>query len=269
MRPLRAIWPQLAARLQANADYVDLFIGAFSHIETAADITFVDVANAISAFEAAAWRCTDTPFDRAVGSDGTLSADVLDSISPKVLRGAELFYGEAGCAGCHSGPFQTNLEFYAIAMPQIGPGKGDGSDGHDDFGRERVSGDESDRYKFRTPSLRQVAQTGPWGHDGAYDTLQAVVRHHLDPLTSLENYDTSQARLPSRSDLDAKDFVVHSDAERRGAIAAANQLSPVDLTEEKIGDLIEFLTVGLTDSSCVDLRADVPASVPSGLPLAD
>lgn len=264
------VWAQLTDRLKANSEYVELFTAAFSHINSAADITFVDAANAIGAFEGSAWRCTDTPFDRAVGSDGAQSgSDVLDSISPKVLRGAELFYGKAACANCHSGPFQTNLAFHAIAMPQIGPGKGDGSDGHDDFGRERVSADQADRYKFRTPSLRQVAYTGPWGHDGAYDTLQAVVRHHLDPINSLNNYDTSQPRLPSRADLDANDFTAHSDDERRGEIAAANQLSPVDLTDEEFGDLMEFLTVGLTDASCVDIRNDVPDSVPSGLPLAD
>jgi cytochrome c peroxidase len=154
-------------------------------------------------------------------------------------------------------------------MPQIGPGKGDGIDGHDDFGRERVSGDDADRYKFRTPSLRQVAYTGPWGHDGAYDTLQAVIRHHLDPISSLNNYDADQLHLPSRADLDAKDLIAHSDVDRRSAIAASNELSSVDLTDAEISDLMEFLNVGLTDASCVDIREDVPARVPSGLPLAD
>lgn len=264
------VWAQLTDRLRANPEYVSLFVAAFPNINGAADITFVDVANAIGAFEGSAWRCTDTPFDRAVGSDGAQSgADILDSISPKVLRGAELFYGKANCASCHAGPFQTDLNFYSIAMPQVGPGKGDGSDGHDDFGRERVTGEATDRYKFRTPSLRQVAYTGPWGHNGAYDTLQAVIRHHLDPVARLNDYDTSQLRVPSRADLDAKDLVAYSDTSRRNAIAASNQLSPVELSDAEVSDLTEFLTVGLTDASCVDIRNDVPVKVPSGLPLAD
>ncbi|MFT7471049.1 MAG: cytochrome c peroxidase [Kiritimatiellia bacterium] len=264
------VWPLLAERLQANVDYVSLFVAAYSHIQEAADIEFVDAANAIGAFEASAWRCNDTPFDRAVGSDGAQSGpDVLDSISPKVLRGAELFYGKAECSSCHSGPFQTDLQFYAIAVPQIGPGKGNGPDGLDDFGREAVSGDTADRFKFRTPSLRQVAYTGPWGHDGAYGTLEAMVRHHLDPVASLNDYDTTQARLAVRSDFALEDFLLHADAQRREDIAAANELNPVELTDPEISDLIEFLTVGLTDTSCVDLRRDVPDSVPSGLPLAD
>lgn len=264
------VWAQLTDRLKAIPEYVALFTQAYSHVNSAADITFVDVANAIGAFEASAWRCTDSPFDRAIGSDGAVSsADFADSISPKALRGADLFYGKANCASCHGGPFQTDLQFYAIAMPQIGPGKGDGVDGHDDHGRERVSGDQADRYKFRTPSLRQVAFTGPWGHDGAYDSLQAMVRHHLNPVNSLNSYDTTQPRLASRDDLNAKDFIAHNDSARRAAIAGANQLSPVDLTDAEFGDLMEFLTVGLTDSSCIDIRSDVPASVPSGLSMAD
>lgn len=264
------VWELLTQRLQSYTEYVDMFVSAFSHIDQASDINFADAANAISAFEGSAWRCTDTPFDRAVGSDGAqVSDDVLDSVSPKVLRGADLFYGKANCSSCHSGPFQTDMQFHAIAIPQIGPGKGNGIDGHDDFGREQVTENTADRYKFRTPSLRQVAYTGPWGHDGAYDTLEAVVRHHLNPVSSLKNYEHMQARLAARNDLSAVDFVAHQDIQRRDAIAAANELSSIELSDLEVSDLLEYLTVGLTDASCVDLRSDVPQSVPSGLPIAD
>jgi cytochrome c peroxidase len=157
-------------------------------------------------------------------------------------------------------------------MPQIGPGKGDNSDGyddgHDDFGREQVTGDIADRFKFRTPTLRNVALTPPYGHAGAYNTLEAVVRHHLDPVNSLYDYDQSQAVLPSLPDLDEQDFVVMDDPARLAAIADANELAPLELSEKKIADLIEFLHA-LTDPAAIDLRNDMPASVPSGLPLAD
>ena len=46
-------------------------------------------------------------------------------------------------------------------MPQIGPGKDDGFDGREDFGRQQVTGEPLDRYRFRTPSLRNVTLTGP------------------------------------------------------------------------------------------------------------
>ena len=264
------VWALLADRLRANTEYAALFIDAFDHINTAADISYVDAANAIAAFEAAAWRCTDTPFDRAVGSDGAQpNSNYLDSVSPKVLRGADLFYGKADCVSCHAGPFQTDMKYHSIAMVQIGPGKGDGFNGRDDFGRERVTGETSDRYKFRTPSLRQVAFTGPWGHAGAYDTLEAVIRHHLDPAQNLANYDTSQAKLAFRADLNAEDFALLADEASRTAIAASSELNANPLTDAEVSDIVEFLTVGLTDMSCVDLRRDVPKSLPSGLPVAD
>lgn len=265
------VWDQLADRLRANSEYVELFKAAYSDINDADDITYVHAANAIAAFEAAAWRCTDSPFDRyfqrqAQGEDPSSAA------SPDAIQGGILFYGKANCASCHSGPFLTDHQFYAIGVPQIGPGKGDNlegyDDGHDDFGRERVTGDSADRFKFRTPPLRQVVQTGPWGHDGAFDTLEAMVRHHLDAVNSLNAYDTSQAVLPSRSDLDAEDFVAYDDPVRRKAVEDAIELAPVTLTETEISQLMEFLAA-LTDQSCIDLRSTVPSSLPSGLPVFD
>jgi cytochrome c peroxidase len=249
------------------------------------DITYVHAANAIAAFETAAWRFDDSPFDRYLrGEKRTMSPSAKRSpfdrylrgekrtMSPSAKRGMRVFYGKGGCADCHSGKFQTDQGFHAIAMPQIGPGKGDNSDGyddgHDDFGREQVTGDIADRFKFRTPTLRNVALTPPYGHAGAYNTLEAVVRHHLDPVNSLYDYDQSQAVLPSRLDLDEQDFVVMNTEARVAAIADANELAPLELSEKKIADLIEFLHA-LTDPAAIDLRNDMPASVPSGLPLAD
>ena len=259
------VWEQLAARLQAIPEYVELFREAFADIETADEITYVHAANAIAAFEAAAWRADDSPFDRYLrGNRGAMSSEQR--------AGMKLFYGKAECARCHTGTFQTNHEFAAIGMPQIGPGKGDNlpphTDGLDDFGRERVTGDPADRFAFRVLSLRNVALTGPWGHDGAYNTLEAVVRHHLDPETALRNYDPSQAVLPSREDLDALDFAIMNDAASVDAIAAAIVLEPVELSEREIGQLIDFLHA-LTDPSSVDLRRDMPLRVPSGLPVYD
>ena len=77
-------------------------------------------------------------------------------------------------------------------MPQVGPGKGDGDDLTDDFGRFRETLVETQRYAFRTPSLLNVTETGPWGHAGGYTTLEAAVRHHLNPQVAIDNYDFSQ-----------------------------------------------------------------------------
>lgn len=260
------VWEIIAQKLQLFPKYVDMFKAAYPEdIQHAEDITFVHAANAIAAFEAKQWRFDDSPFDRYLRGNHI-------ALSTEARLGMFLFYRKAGCSDCHSGVFQTDQDFHAIAMPQIGPGKGDSlsgfSDGRDDFGRERVTGDPSDRFKFRTPTLRNVALTAPYGHSGAFNTLEAVVRHHLDALNSLENYDQSQVVLPSRPDLDAQDFEVMNNESRRSAIAAANELTPMVLKDRELRALMAFLHA-LTDSAAIDLRTDVPATVPSGLTLAE
>ncbi len=257
----RGVWAKLAARLKRNREYLTLFQQAYGHINGRSDITFVDAANAIAAFEASAWRADNSPFDRYLRGE-------TKAMSRKAVVGMRLFYGKAGCGGCHRGPFLTDHSFRAIAMPQIGPGKGDGPSGHEDFGLERVTGIPADRYKFRVPTLKNVALTAPYGHSGAYNSLEAVVRHHLNPVDSLEAYDPSQAVLPPRPDLDAQDFIVQSDPLLRNDIAAANELAPVSLSDRQVARLLDFLHA-LTDPDSIDLRRDVPWSVPSGLPVFD
>ncbi|MDH5763136.1 MAG: cytochrome-c peroxidase [Nitrospinota bacterium] len=259
------VWDLLAQRLQAIPEYVDLFKAAYSDVNVAGDITYVHAANAIAAFEAHQWRADNSPFDRFLWGD-------RDALSPEAKRGARLFYGHAGCSHCHSGPFQTDQQFHAIAMPQIGAGKGDNqpgyADGRDDFGRERVTGNADDRFKFRTPSLRNVELTAPYGHSGAFATLEEVVLHHLNAVESLYHYNQTQAVLPSRPDLDALDFQVMNDPDRLDSIAQHSELPVVELNEGNLVDLLAFLR-SLTDPASVDLRIDVPARVPSGLPVFD
>ena len=256
------VWDLLARRLRAHPTYVALFQRAFpEHIDSPRDITFVDAANALAAFQISAFRTDQSPFDHYLRGDVT----ALDEPS---LRGMSLFYGRARCSRCHEGKFQTDHDFHAIAMPQIGPGKGDGLDDHDDFGRERVTKRKSDRYRFRTPSLRNVTETGPWGHAGAYATLEGIIRHHADPERALALYDPSQAVLTSRPDLDQVDFAVFRDRRSREALARANELEPIALSDQDVHDLVAFLST-LTDPRSRRLASEIPETVPSGLPVSD
>ena len=148
-----------------------------------------------------------------------------------------------------------------------------------------------DRYKFRTPSLRNVALTGPWGHAGAYDSLEAVVRHHLDAAKSLENYTPNPKQLvkfdriaelnakgsrlshqwltPSRLEgFMMRDFWVQSQPELRRRIAAANELTPIELGDSQVDDLVAFLHA-LTDATSTEAEDMIPERVPSGLPIED
>jgi len=256
------VWQLLAERLQGLPGYVEQFKAVYAEVSSAADINFTHAANAIAAFEATNWRADNSPFDRFLrGERGAMSRSAI--------AGMRIFYSpsKGNCASCHAGTFQTDHSFRAIAMPQVGPGKGDGA-GNEDFGRERVTGDRIDRYRFRVPTLRNVAQTAPYGHSGAYNTLEAVVRHHLDPVTSQYNYDASQLRMPSRTDLDARVLQAMNDPAVSASIALANELSPISLKEREIRQLLDFLHA-LTDPNMLDLRSDVPRSVPSGLSLSD
>ena len=69
--------------------------------------------------------------------------------------------------------FFTSRQTAGIDLPQIGSGRGSNSPGktggHEDFGREQVTGNPDDTLKFRTPTLRNVALTAPYGHGGAHD----------------------------------------------------------------------------------------------------
>jgi cytochrome c peroxidase len=197
----QGVWALLAQRLRDNDEYVQMFVRAYDHISSAEQIRFVDAANAIAAFETVAFRADNSRFDRYLKSrDITL-------LTPAARRGLDLFYGEANCAGCHSGKFQTDQQFHAIAMPQIGPGKSDGWDtGYwsttgfmarlEDHGRARESQRPEDRFAFRTPSLRNVELTAPYGHSGAYQTLEEVVAHHANPVAALQSFNAEDAALP-------------------------------------------------------------------------
>lgn len=262
VHPQTAVWDALVQRLGNIPEYVELFTDAFPEVANDPDnITIVHLGNALGAYQAATFRSDDSPFDRFLRGDKRV-------MSPNARRGARLFYGQAGCSSCHSGVFQTDHDFYAIGMPQVGPGFGDGPSGHEDFGREGFTGDPEDRYRFRTPSLRNVALTGPWGHDGAFNSLEAVVEHHLNPRRSLRKYDPSQIVMPLRPDLDALDLVAFSDPDVTAAIADAIEIRKTRLSRRDFDALIEFLHA-LTDRSAMDLRDGVPTRVPSGLPIAD
>ncbi|MEM7498419.1 MAG: cytochrome c peroxidase [Pseudomonadota bacterium] len=286
-------WDLLAARLAGNATYAGMFVDAFADIDRAEDITFVHAARALAAFQTTAFR-----------SDGSLFDEVLETgdvslLSEEERAGLELFYGGAGCASCHSGPLLTDHGFHAIATPQIGPGKGHGEDTAywrasgfgtrtEDEGRYRVTFDTRDLFAFRTPSLRNVTETGPWGHSGAFATLEAAVRHHLDPVASLERFDPSEARLPDlehviegsgkgsqlifrplnparRAAFDLRDRWVQVADDLRVRIAAANDLAPSELSDAEVDQILAFLRT-LTDPAAIHQPDLIPEAVPSGLP---
>jgi cytochrome c peroxidase len=242
----------------AIPDYRAMFEAAYPEIAAGRAIAFTDISNAIAAFVEHEWRADGSPFDAALRGEEV-------RLTPQASAGMALFYGPAGCAACHSGPFQTDHGFHAMAAPQIGPGKAERFEAHSrDVGRMRVTNRPEDAYAFRTPSLRNVMATGPWGHAGGHSDLAAFLRYHVDPATGLAAYEP-QVTLPDFAPA-KPDFAVLGDAAEREAIAAAVTLSPVALGDDEIGQIMAFLAT-LTDQAAIDGRLGIPEKVPSGLPV--
>src|SRR5690606_27672286 len=128
---------------------------------------------------------------------------------------------KAACSGCHAGKFQTDHGFHAMGEPQLGPGKAERFERHSrDVGRMRVTNRPEDAFAFRTPSLRNVTATGPWGHAGAWSDLAAFLHHHADPSVGLSGYDRALALLPA-IDLAKSDWAILDAPDEVHAIEAA------------------------------------------------
>lgn len=247
-------WDIISNRVAALPEYVAAFTEIYPHIEAADDIGFTDISNAIAAFMAFEWRSDTAPFDAFLHDEAELSA--------AARKGLALFYGEMGCSTCHAGPFLTDHQFHAMGAIQIGPGKAAPFEAHHrDEGRFRVTGDPADLYAFRTPSLRNVVLTGPYGHAGAHQDLSSFIKDHLDPETAYLSYSIDQAILPEMpvADLLARGTWVE--------VAMAAQVTPTTLSDSQVKALLAFLD-SLTDPIALTGRLGIPDSVPSGLPVA-
>ncbi|MHC4452205.1 MAG: cytochrome-c peroxidase [Planctomycetota bacterium] len=246
------VWSRLMVRLSNFPEYRTLFLAAFPSVAQFDELTFGHAARAIAAFEREAWTALDTPFDRYLGGEQS-------ALSLPEKRGAVLYFGKARCSECHGGPLLTDLAHHALATPQVGPGKNAAGE---DLGLALETGDPADNYKFRTPSLRNVALTGPWMHDGCFTSLEAAVRHHLDCVSSILAYDASQLPALFQDTVDADHVQDRIDS------LPAELRTPMALTETEVAELMAFLHA-LTDPSSLNLSGDVPDRVPSGLPVND
>jgi len=247
-------WDLISKRVGSVPAYSDFFIDIYDHIEVAKDIKFTDISNAVAAFMEFEWRSDTSPFDDFL--QGKINLDTSQE------NGMELFYGKANCSSCHAGALFTDHQFHATGQPQVGPGKAARFQSHSrDLGRFRVTGNIKDKYAFRTPSLRNVELTGPWGQAGAYNELEAFIGAHIDPYLALSNYDKSNVTLTK---YDTNDWKIMDDASEVKAIADAISIKPVIISEGEVTDLLAFLGT-LTDTKAQKGRLGIPETVPSGL----
>uniref|UniRef100_UPI004048CDE3 cytochrome-c peroxidase n=4 Tax=Yoonia sp. TaxID=2212373 RepID=UPI004048CDE3 len=252
-----AAWPIIAKRVRIIPAYGDAFVDAFAHIQTPDEVTIVEIANALAAFMGTEWQSYDSPFDAFVNGDE-------GALSPDQRAGMDLFYTKAGCAACHAGALFSDQKFYALGLPQFGPGRTRRFDPIPrDVGRMGKSDDIEDAYRFRTPMLRNVAVTAPYGHNGAYPTLEGIIRQHSDESPQ---WTRDMAQLPAADWLAPTDFAAQNDRLEMARQARARDMVPVALTDQEIAQLVSFLGA-LTGASVEDGPLGIPQTVPSGLPV--
>jgi cytochrome c peroxidase len=159
------------------------FTGAFGAPEISAERIFLALEQYLISRAAA-----DSRFDRARRGEAQLTEEEQ--------RGFRLFAGEydpargqrgADCFHCHGGALFTDFGFRDNGLG--------GASG--DAGREAVTGRETDRGKFKAPSLRNVALTAPYMHDGRFTTLEDVIAHYDHGVVRTANLDPNLAKHPA------------------------------------------------------------------------
>src|SRR5215469_807471 len=188
-------------RLNASSAYRSLFGEVFPSVAAGGPIDFSMFGLAIGEF-GFTLIFADAPFDRFARGD-------YAAMSVPEEKGALIFFGRGGCVTCHAVAGKSNEMFsdsqmHVLGVPQIAPefgvGKGnvifDGPGEDEDFGLEQVTGNEADRYKFRTAPLRNLAVAPGFFHNGAFTRLEDAIRFHLNPAAEGRNYNPVAAGVP-------------------------------------------------------------------------
>lgn len=216
---------RLLGELRGNAEYVRLFTAAFGQGGAGDPISLDNIAVAIAAFERTVITVS-SPFDRYAAGD-------TSALTPAARRGLDLFRSvSTRCFECHGMPTFANPDYKVIGVPSLAdPKKLD-----EDLGRAKLTPGRAYEHAFKVPTLRNVAKTAPYMHNGAFKTLEEVLDFYaggggLGLGYAVDNID--------------------------------DKIRKFELTTEERADLVAFLNA-LTDES---LAPEVPERVPSGLPV--
>jgi len=172
----------VAKKLSSDPAYPPLFAKAFGSPKI--DATRIALALEQFVLTLTTYR---SKFDLAMAG--------FTQLSPEEERGLELFMTEfeprmgqrgADCFHCHGAPLFTDHQFHNNGLDSSPK----------DPGRQKVTGKESDMGKFATPSLRNIALTAPYMHDGRFKTLEEVVDHYSEGVRQSPNLDPNLAKHP-------------------------------------------------------------------------
>jgi cytochrome c peroxidase len=213
---------------------VNFFAKAYPTVALA-DLNIGHLGRALGAFMKIKFKSNNAAVDQYLAGD-------LQALSESQKRGMLVFYGRGQCVRCHSGANFTDERFHTSGVPQIGfvPFV-------DDLGKAGDTGLAVDRYRFKTPSLRNISLTAPYMHDGAFETLEAVVHHYNDIAASLSSY-----RMPASYQAHYEMQLITDTSSARNT-ARLNQVdnralrNGLNLSVQEQTDLVDFLKNGLRD----------------------
>jgi cytochrome c peroxidase len=198
------------------------------------------VGNALAAYIGAAFELKPAPWDWYV-------AGATSALTAEQKQGAFIFFGKGRCVVCHSGTQFSDFRFHGLAVPQMRVGK---HNRYIDYGRASATSRGEDRFAFRTPPLRNVTETFPWGHNGIFSSLDAVIGHHVNPVPML--YKAQQ-----------EDSEEAANAGRLLGFRSPILAEMAPLSKAEIGLLVKFLKALTSETVMPDSEA-LPATVPSG-----
>lgn len=225
---LEAHGMRMSPELVTKTIYQALFDSAFTGVDPNLKYRRISMAKAIAAYERVVLT-NKAPFQRWLRGDSS-------ALNETQIKGAYLFFGQAKCYSCHSGPALNSMKFYALGMNDFDVNSvilKDSSDDHR-LGRGGFTKKEADMFCFKVPQLYNLKDAGFLGHGGSFCSVEEIIRYKNKAIP--ENQKVPKQNL-------------------------AAQFVPLMLQEEDIMALTDFIENGLHDP---DLKRYEPKSVPSG-----
>src|SRR5690606_23709263 len=160
--------PSIVKKLENDKAYQQMFLDAFGYTQ----VTSAGILKALAQYMAVLVSA-ESKYDL------WKKEPIKYPLSSDEVQGYQLF--QQKCSSCHSGALFTNQSFINNGLPP--------NPRINDLGRETVSGDPNDRYKFKVPSLRNVAYTATYMHDGRFRSLESVLRFYNEGMVYSETID--------------------------------------------------------------------------------
>jgi cytochrome c peroxidase len=176
----------IVKKLQETQKYRSLFKSAFGDEQVSSERILKTLAQFMGLMES-----YNSKFD--YWKRGEKGVNLTDAEK----RGYDLFISK--CSSCHSEPLFSDFKFRNNGLRVDA--------GYQDSGRAHITGMPEDKYTFKTPSLRNIALTKPYMHDGRYTSLETCLNHYTDSILNFENIDPTLLKGISMTAAEKKDII--------------------------------------------------------------